>query len=218
MKTKNKIIVGFLVIILSTTGWVSITMNNVRIIVRKDETTFKVPREDITWFWMVSGRELYPKLFDGTSQMNRNRSGIKVETFTNGMEVTIIRTTPYIRGPVIIDTYKFRGDVKDVELFPMSHTVEIFNAKGKFYRYEVRDLIYDGDTYKLNGETELTFGRNMKVTLHPNYRWAWIYKTKLIKAQYNINSNYEKYNLRLFDPASNVVSVDENVLISPSGV
>ena len=163
MATKTKIGIGVLLLILLSTGIVYVEWkNDARIRVDNDKSTFYVPHEDYFWIWTVSGRE-YNKLMDGTSNMNRDVSNIFVEEifrnetgqfyFRDGEfvdnsllypnleleigESQIGRKTPYIRGPVIIDTYYFDGTIDDIELFPISHTVEIINGSGKYYRYKV---------------------------------------------------------------------------------
>ena len=210
---KTTKIIGSLLLILLATGvvYVALIGENVKLRVDNDKSTFYVLENSR---WLVSGRE-YNSIFDGTSKMNRVVSNIRVDTIVDetNSHVTIIRTTPYIRGPVIIDTYYFDGKLDDVEMFPISHTVEIINGSGYFYRYEVRDLEYDGITYKLAGETDLSFGKNMKVELHPNYRWAWVYKDGIAKAQYDILTDYEVFDIRLFDPkVSKIVWKNNNIL------
>ncbi len=202
---KVTIVVGILIVLLLS-GIVYVSFGDkARIRVDEDKTTFYVKESGR---WVVSGRE-YNKLFDGTSSMYRRASNISVETFIDEQNeiVKITRKTPYIRGPVIVDTYNFDGKIDDIKLFPISHTVEIFNGSGYFYRYEVRDLVYDGPRIKLD-TTSMTFGRNMKVEWQDGYRWAWVYADGILKVQYDINSDYEVYNVRLFDPP---VVVDENV-------
>jgi len=171
--------------------------------VDQDKSTFYVKNDDNRW--TVSGRE-FNKLFEGTSQMNRRLSDTFVETIIDNVTniVTIKRNTGYIRGPVIKDTYIFDGKLNDVELFPIEHTVEIFNGSGLFYRYEVRDLIYDGDTMS-RSITEMEFGRNMKVTWQDGFRWARVFKSGILKVQYDIPTDYEVYNVRLFDPPVNFI-------------
>ena len=209
--TSTKIIIGVLLITLIATG-VYITMgDNVRIRVDNDKSTFYVQENNR---WVVGGRE-YNRLFDGTSQMNRYVSGIEVETDIDNVSetVTIKRTTPYWRGPVIVDTYFFDGKVDDVELFPISHTIEIFNGTGYYYRYTVDDLTGVPDKTKLTDVTLLNFGRNMKVELNPDYRWAWIgwpYGGDSVSAQYDIDSDYEVFHVRLFDPAPSTESATIN--------
>ena len=135
--------------------------------------------------------------------MNRRSSEITIVTTIDSLSetVTIKRTTPYIRGPTIIDTYTFDGKIDDIQLFPISHKIEILDAKGKFFRYEIRDLVYDGPTFKLSGQTSASFGRNMKVTWWKGYRLGWVYKSgsMYVKSE-KLESDYEVFNVRLFDP------------------
>lgn len=199
----NKITVGFLVLLLFSTG-LYITLNDdVRLRVDHDKSTFYVKNDNNRW--VVSGRE-YNRLFDGNSIMYRSASDITVNTDIDeeNEQVKITRTTPYIRGPVIKDTYIFDGKIDDVELFPVSHKVEIYNASGFFYRYSIDDLTGVPEKQKLN-TASASFGRNMKVEWDSGYRWAWIgwpYGCDSMSVQYDIDSNYEIFSVRLFDPPS----------------
>lgn len=175
-------------------------LDQARIRVDDDKSTFYVPHEDNSWMWVVSGRE-YNYLFDGSSRLNRDVSGIKVRAHYEDDLFIVERVTPYKRGPIIYDKYIFKKDTEDITQFPINHTITILNGQGYFYRYEVRDLVYDGPRRKLNGtETELSFGRNMKVTLNPGYRWSWFYSNGVLRTQYDIEDNITTFNVRLFDP------------------
>jgi len=199
LRLAKKYIIGFLILlVLASAVYVSLGVK-VRIRVDKDKTTLYLKNERNRW--IIVGRE-YLFLFDGTSKMNRNRSGIEIETFINNISQTvkIIKYTPYIRGPIITQTYEFQGKIDDISLFPIYHKVEVLNGSGFFLRYEVRDLFYSGPTYKLSREIELKFERNIKVILNPNYRWAWIYKAGIVRAQYDIPTNNETLYFRLYDP------------------
>jgi len=194
----SKITIGSLIIlILATATYITFLPDDLKMRVDNDKSTFYVLENSR---WVVSGRE-YNALFDGTSKMNRQARDILLDTFVDEVynTTTIIRTTPYIRGPTIVDTYFFDGQVIDEELFPVSHIVEIFNGAGFFYRYEVRNLVYNGSTTKIN-QTSMEFGRNMQVTWQEGFRWAWVYKSGILKVQYDVDSDYERYELRLFDP------------------
>lgn len=204
MATKTNIIIGILILSLISSGVIYVEWsNNAKIRVDNDKATFYVPHNTMPWIWVVAGRE-YNKLYDGTSLMNRDLSGIKIDTTYTSDTIIIKRTTPFKRGPVIIDTYLFEGGIDNIELFPISHTVEVFNATGKFYQYEVRDLTYDGPTFKLDGkQTYQEFGKNMKVSWWEGYRLGWIYKSgsMYVKSE-KIDSDYEKFEVRLFDPVA----------------
>lgn len=210
MVTKTNILVGFiLVTLLIGSGIVYLQLTDqVKIRVDKDQTTFYVPHESYSWMWTVAGRE-QNRLFDGSSIMNRQTSGITVETTIDNQtnEVWIVRNTPYQRGPVVRDTYYFQGNIEDKELFPVSHKIEIFNASGYYYRYTADDLTDTGAKRKLDGETELSFGKNMDLDLQSGYRWAWVgwpYGSDSLSAQYDLDSDYEVFNIRLFDPPENI--------------
>jgi len=202
MAIKNNIIIGLLLLTLISSGIVYVEWtNNARIRVDNDKTTFYVPHEDYPWMWVVSGRE-YNQLYDGTSLIYRDTKNIHVETSYDKDTITIKRTTPYLRGAVIIDNYFFDGKQTNIELFPIKHTVEVINATGKFYRYEVKDLTYNGATFKLDGEqTSQDFGKNMKVTWWEKYRLGWIYSSgsMYVKSE-KLSNNSETFEVRLFDP------------------
>lgn len=204
MVTKTKISIGILLLILLSTGVVYVEWkNDARIRVDEDKATFYVPHDTMPWIWVVSGRE-YNKLYDGTSLMNRDTKNILVETTYDENSITIKRKTPYIRGPIIIDTYLFNTKEEDIELFPISHKVEVLNAQGKYYRYEVKDLVYDGDTFKLDGkQVSQSFGRNMKVNWWNGYRLGWVYKTgsMYVKSE-KLETDYEVFETKLFDPVA----------------
>ena len=201
MKVTDTRVIGSLVItIFILTGIVTLVMNDqVKMRIDNDKSTFYVKNDANRW--IVSGRE-YNRLFDGNKAVYRDVSSIKVQTTTNDDNATIQRYTAYKRGPVIIDTYFFIGGTDDVELFPVYHTVEIYNATGLYYRYSVDELDDTGDKRKLDS-TIYSFGNNMKVQLNPGYRWAWIgypYGSDSISAQYDIPSDHVTLNFRLFDP------------------
>ena len=194
----KRLFIGALLVVLLVSGIVYVSFGQeVKLRIDPDKSTFYVFNNN-TSRWIVSGRE-YNRLFDGTSRMNRRASSITVETVIGNNNVTITRTTPYIRGPVIIDTYYFEGNMTDKKMFPIFHKVEVFNGSGFFYRYEVRDLEYDGDTEKMDGNY-MKFGKDMVVSWQKDYRWAWVYKTGILKVQYDIPTDYEVYDVRLFDP------------------
>jgi len=164
--------------------------------------------------WVVAGRE-YNYMFDGASKMYRSKAGIVMDPQLDIEKntTTVIRTTPYIRGPVIVDTYVFDGKVDNIELFPISHTVEIYNATGYYYKYDVRDLTYDGDTFKFDKDTtSMNFGKNMKVEWWEGFRLGWVYKSgsMYVKSE-KIDSDYAKFNIRLFDPILEDIRVEECV-------
>lgn len=210
--------IGFIILtIMLISGTAIVTMDNVRLKVDKDVSTFYQPHSSMPWIWTVSGRE-YNKLLNGTTVMGRNLSSIKINTsievktyydnITNqthvvqGTNFNITRETHYLKGAVIVDTYSFDGSLDDVNLFPISHLVEVYNATGLYYQYEVKGLPYNGSSFKLDGQqVKMVFGKNMSVEWWPNYRLGWIYSTgnMYVKSE-KITSDYTRFNVRLYDP------------------
>jgi hypothetical protein len=205
---RNTTIIGVLAVTLLLLSGIIIVQfgDKARIRVDEDKSTFYVKDG---YYWKVSGRE-YNRLFDGTKQLYRDAQNVRVNNYSNGDEFVIQRTTPYKRGPIIIDTYVFSGDVNDIEQFPIDHNVCVFNGKDYFYRYSLDDLKDTGDKRKLTTETSLSFGLNMKVEFEPGYRWAWIgypYGSDSFSAQYDIDSDFECFSMRFFDPVSSSVYI-----------
>jgi hypothetical protein len=201
MEFDERYIIGFITIFIVFGGIVYLTMDNVKIRIDNDKSTFYVVNDNNRW--QVAGRE-YNSIMDGSSKLNRRARDVTVNTTINSTLITVVRNTPYKDGILIRDTYTFDGNISDIKMFPITHQVEIYNASGKFYRYEVRDLSYSGDTYKLNDETSLSFDLNMQVDFDGGYRWAWVYKNGVLRIQYDIDSDYEVFNVRLFDPPTNL--------------
>jgi len=201
MGNKTNLVIGMLFITLLASG-IIITLDqfNVKMRCDDDKCTFYVKNENNRW--IVSGRE-FNKLYSGSSLQYRSAKDIELVSHfdPNKLEGYVVRTTPYQNGAVIVDTYKFEGDIDKVEDFPIYHTVEIYNASGMFYRWEVRDLDYNGPSEKLF-TTKQKFGLNMTATWDDGYRWARVYSSGILKVQYKIESDYEFINVRLFDPPS----------------
>ena len=198
METKTKLIIGFLILLISSSIIYVTFSDKAKIRVDEDKSTFYMLNENSRW--VVAGRE-YNSIFDGTTKLNRDVSEIEVNTWNDSKNVWIQRVTPYIRGPVIMDTYEFDSSTSDIELFPISHTIEVFNGSGYFYKYEVKDLEYSGPTFKLDGwQTSQEFGKNMTVTWWKDYKLGWIYKSGSMYVKSEKLSDYEKFDVRLFDP------------------
>ena len=205
--------IGVLLVLILASGVAYVTLQDqgLKIRVDNDKSTFYVFNED-THRWNVGGRE-YNKLLRGNTLQYRDlQKGIIIDTNINEVDetVTIRRFTPYKYGAEIIDTWFFAGNITNVEQVPTYHTVEVFNGTGLYYKYEVRDLTYDGDTFKLDGkQTSMNFGKNMKVSWWEGYRLGWIYSSgsMYVKSE-KITSDYVKFNVRLFDPLGATVAVD----------
>ena len=217
MALKKEYIIGLLtIIILSTATYISLS-DNVRLRVDNDKSTFYVKNDNNRW--VISGRE-YNSMWDGTSKMNRRASQIVVHTFIDeeNEKIKIERITPYIRGPVIIDTYLFDGRLDDVRLFPVEHNVQILNGSGYIYQYEVKELVYDGPTIK-NIQSPQKFGRKMEVEWQDGNYYSKIYKYRTsdkgkLTIKYRVTEDDSNYKVRLFDPPVNTTVKHAEVTIA----
>lgn len=189
----KKIILGFILIVITATTITLTLPGEVRIKVTGTSSTFYVFENGT---WISSGVE-YNKLYSG----NRLLGGVtkNISTAVSGNSTTITRTASYDIGAVIKDTYFFDGSVSDKERFPIRHTVEVINASGLIYEYYVSGLDYHGLTKSLT-ENSMTFGHNMKIEFDSGYSSAIVYEQGYIRIRYPIKSNDSIYNVRLFDP------------------
>lgn len=200
MVLKTNLVMGFLLVVLSATAiYIQLSDANVKMRIDDDKSTFYVLEDGR---WRVSGRE-FVSIWDGTTKLNRRLSGINRSLIYDfDTKITVVtRFTPYIRGPVILETWTFDGTISDVELFPISHVIKVVNASGYIFQYEVRDLIYSGETVK-DVQSPMFFGRNMIVEWQEGYYWSKVFKSGILKVRYRPQSNHEVYKVRLFDPAN----------------
>ena len=214
---KTKIIIGFLILVVLTYSAYIILPEKVRIDVKETKTLFSVWLNDK---WVLSATE-YLNLYDGTKKMRAESR--EVTPTINENIITITRTAYWKDDIKTIHTYTFDSSISDVELVPIEEELTCFNCQGKIVHFEYRDILYEGETKEIS--SPFSFGHNMKLTWQEGAYYAKVFQQKIasdkiiIRYRVNINSNYEIFNVRLFDPASpDVVSVNEDVLISPSGV
>ena len=215
---KKKMVVGSLLLLfLGSIIYVTLIDEGLKIRIDNDKSRFYVLSEGR---WRISGTE-YNKLMDGASNMNRVSNSIRVWNVTDESknQTTIYRSTRYIRGPLVIDKYFFDGTLTDVEMFPVNHTVQLYNASGYYYKYEVKDLDYTGDSFKLDGlQTSQSFGLNMKVSWWNDYRLGWVYANgNMYVKSVKITDDYVEFEVRLFDPveSDNRINADNVLMYLP---
>ena len=200
MEKNNAFIVGFFVLVVLTASVYVMLPNQIRIDVQNTKTTFKVYENN---FWILSGTE-YTKIYDGSSLMKAN-SRVVNYTINNLTNSTSLYRYAYFKdGIVVIDNYNFDGNVKNVELMPISHTIQVINGDGKILQYEVNDLLYTGNTIN-NINSPQTFGHKMKVEWELGNYYSQIFKYSgkdvgKLTIKYKINSDDYSKNVRFFDP------------------
>ena len=202
----KKYLFGFLLVLITATS-IYITyedeFSNVRFRFDKDKTTAYTLNEYNRY--VIAGQE-YVKLFSGTRLNYRDLSSTKVELSNLSEDrIMVVRTTEYKGSDSkIVQTYMFDSENRQIEKFPLTHQIEVFNSKGKIIQYEVRRLACDYETTN-EFTSPVSFGNNMKVEWDYGNYYQKIYKyvgqneCKII-IKYKIESDYEVINARLYDP------------------
>ena len=183
---------------------ITVTMGDVRIKVTPNYTTFYVYEGG----WRATGTE-YNFLYNGTKKLAPQSTVISAD-LNNLTNMTTITREVTFTGKKLIDTYVFNGSVSDKSRFPIQHSIEVYNASGLTYQYEVRRLYYTG--LSRNATSPESFGYNMKVEWGDGAYFAKIYNSSTgrgsLRLKYLIPSDYEAYNIRLFDPTAPVVTLN----------
>ena len=202
---KYSVGIGFLLLTVLLGSYVMMTMgDNLRIKVEPTMTTFQ---SYIDGSWQTAGIEKNA-LFNGTKSVIRNASiydiTYTINESTNFTTIKRVSTYKIPQTPTITDIYTFDGNAKDIELFPVAHKVIIENATGLIYQYQVTKLEYNGETLK-DIKSPQSFGKNMKVEWEDGYYYSQIFKYAgvdegKLTVKYRVTSNYEEYDVRLFDP------------------
>ena len=218
MVTRKKWIIGVLTLVILTSSVYIILPEKVRIDVKRTKTLFSV------WIdgkWVLGATE-YLNLFDGTKKMRAKSREVIHEIDKN--IITITRTSYWKDDIKTIHTYTFDSSISDVELVPINEELVCLNCQGKIVHFEYRDILYEGETKSIS--SPFSFGNNMKLEWQDGSYYAKVFQQKVasdkIIIRYKvkkINSDYVKYNLRVFDPPSGewiVVGTDTRLI--PDGV
>lgn len=197
----KKIYLGILILVLLTASIYVLIPNKVRIDVETTYSTFKVYEEG----WVLAGTER-TILWDGTKKM---RASDRMVNYTvDGNTTKIYRYAYFKEGCIVVDTYSFDGNVKDIERFPINHKIETNNCVGFLLDYEIKNLEYTGET-SWDLENPSVFGHNMKVEWEDKNYYSRIYKYKdkdvgKLNIKYRIDSPIYSVDVRLFDPPGDI--------------
>jgi len=190
---------GFLLLVVLTASVYFVLDDNLRIDIGKTRSIFSVYEDGE---WVISGVE-YVNLFDGTAKMRaKNRS---LDTVIGEDNITTVtRIANYKDGISTIEIYTFNPNVEEVELFPISHSIQVINGEGKLLQHEVQKLLYSGETV-WDIQSPQSFGHKMKVEWESGnyYSRIWKYSGKdegKLTVKYRIDSDDYNTNVRLFDP------------------
>lgn len=221
----KKWILGFVILVILTASVYVLLPDKVRIDVENTKTVFRV-YEDGSWVLAGTERTI---IYDGTKKM---RANFRVVNYTiDGSSTTIYRYAYFKDNITAIDTYLFDGTTEDVEMYPVNHNVQILNGDGKIFVYEVKNLLYTGETIK-DILSPQSFGHKMKVEWEEGNYYSKIYKylnkdVGKLTIKYRIDSSNFSKDVRLFDPDpliefssvgtrinNSIIASDESVIVN----
>ena len=196
---QQNIMMSIILVVLSSSIYVMLP-NTLRLDIGKTYSTFKTYEDDT---WVLAGKE-YSQLYDGTALMRaKSRT---VETYEDMGLTYIVRTAKFKDNITLTDTYEFNRSDDNVNKFPISHQINILNAVGKIFHYQVTELEYTGETVK-DIVSPQKFGHNMVVEWYPSNYYSKIYKYsgkdvgKLI-IRYRPDSDNYSTSVRIFNPST----------------
>lgn len=193
----RKGIYGSLIILMATitTFYIALQDSNISMKITPTTSTFYVNESGEL---IIAGVEnVY--LYNGSKKLTATLKE-PLQSSQNENIITLQRRT-HFNGVLIDEYYKYDITKTNVESFPISHEINVYNASGLILQYQVSKLSYNGTSR--NAINPERFGHNMKVTWKEGAYYQKISKTLTgtkLTIKYKINTDYEKYNVRLFDP------------------
>lgn len=194
MNVANKYIFGFIVLVVLVSSVFFLLPEKIRIDIQETRTQYKL--YDNGSYKLVATEYTY--LYDGTKKMLANYREIKWINDSGIIDIT--RLANYKDNISTFETYTFDSAISDIELVPVSHEVICVNCVGKILHFEYRDLTYEGITQDI--VSPFIFGK-MKLTWQSGSYFSKVYQQVLsdkLIIKYKPKTNYEIFNIRLFDP------------------
>jgi len=190
----NKYVIGFLVLVVLVGSVYIMFPNKIRIDIQETRTQYKLFSNNS--YKLVASEYTY--LYNGSKKLLAE--GRKVTWRNDSGIINMFRSVAF-KNSNIIETYVFDLKNQDIELIPVSHSIECFNCKGLILQFEYKDLVdYEGITKDII--SPFSWGK-MKLTWQDGAYFSKIYqqvgKDKII-IKYKVKSDYEVFDIRLFDP------------------
>jgi len=198
MGKKTIILSSLLVLVILTSSLYFIFDKDFKVDIQNTRTKYYV---DLNGSWELSATE-YVHLYDGTTKMRAKSRNLI--WYNDSDFAYAVRTSIWKDNIKTIQTYKFKIDESNIENVPIGNNFTCINCDSKIVHYEIRDILYDGETKNI--ESPFSFGNNMNIEWQEDndFSWAKVYQQKVasdkIVIRYKPDSNYEEYSVRLFDP------------------
>lgn len=193
---KKIIFSAFLILVLLTSSFYFLLPGKVRIDIKETKTEYSVWDDK----WVLAATE-YVHLYDGTKKMRA--SSRELIYWNDSSFVYAQRKATWKDNITTKQTYIFSKYTSDVEVFPAINRFECFNCEGKIVHYEIRDILYNGETKIIH--SPFSFGNNMRIEWFDDPYLHKIYQQKVsdkIIIRYRPITDWETYYVRLIDPAS----------------
>ena len=194
---------GVALVILSASFYF-VMQDKIRLDFQKTRTIYTLYNPETEKFDDVQAIE-YTRIFDGTTKMNAIR-GRNISFDIIGNTTKWYRIARFKQNITVEDFLEFDNLVTDIENVPVSHRACFTNAQGKIFEYLISNIEYDGETKSITSPFE--FGKNMKVTFQDGSHLAKVVNNKVrpdkIQVRYKIEEDYQCFDVRLFDPITNV--------------
>ncbi len=200
---KKIIFSSFLIFVILASSVYFLMPDNVRIDIENTRTKYSVYENDS---WVLAATE-YVNIYDGTTKMRAKSR--ELIYWNDSFNVYTQRKSVWKDNITTIQTYVFNKSAENVEDFPTENKFECFNCEGKIVHYEIRDILYEGETKVI--ESPFSFGHNMKIEWGESSYYSKVFQQKSsdkIIIKYKPNSDYEIYYVRLFDPWTESLNVD----------
>lgn len=197
---KKTLIGSVLLFVILSMSFYMLLPDKVRIDFTKTRTIFSVYENEK---FVISGIE-YTRIFDGTKLMRAKNRDI---SFTINDDTTEWYRIANFKDDIIVEDFvSFENEATDVEDVPIFHEACFTNANGKIFEYLISDITYNDDSKNII--SPFAFEKNMKVTFQDGYHIAKVVNNKIAKdkiiIRYRIKSDYECFNVRLFDPIESI--------------
>lgn len=202
MAQKSVVTLGILLLTIIA-GAIIITLptSDVQIKIDKAESTFFVKENGK---FVVGGVEKI-LILDGNRVFSPIPKKTIITNYTINDNLVVERQLFYKNNVYINEKYIFTSTNPDVTLFPLNHSITVFNGSGKTLSYQVSQLQVINRSVALN-QNSFKFGRKMNIEIDSFYSNVSIIQNTF-RADYFINSAAFSMNARLFDPPVNTTTL-----------
>lgn len=204
---KKIILSSFLILVILTSSIYFLMPEKFRVDIENTRTKYSVYENGS---FTLAATE-YVNLFEGTTKM---RASSREVTYWNDSNFAYAqRKSEWKDNITTFQTYTFGIYEEKIEEFPLKNEFQCLNCEGKIVHYEIRDILYDGETKII--DSPFSFGHNMEIEWEDGAYYSKVFQQKVasdkIIIRYRPKTNDETYSVRLFDPWVNSLNTNLKV-------